>query len=117
MIAIGLALFELTTVMIDVQSNNEVIEFEFKLTERRTTYVEKKSNHCKPYHKNGPSFSQCAKDFIAAYIEANLKCFLPGRAHIQFSLSRIRSNHKLYRNVVWSFEITNALPIVAFKRL
>jgi len=66
------------TGLIGVESMNDTVEFGLKVTERRVTYINKRTSPCKPYDKAGRSFSRCVKDFIGGYIEAVMKCFLPG---------------------------------------
>ena len=78
MIAMGIFPIDLTTFMLELTSRKDVIEFEFKVTERRTIHMDKKTNRCKSYEEKGPGFNQCVKDFIGGYIEANMKCLLPG---------------------------------------
>ena len=79
LIAMGVPPIPLTTLMMDLQSQQNLIEFEIKLTEQRITYLDKKTNPCKNYDPKGLSYSQCVKDFIWAHSKANMKCFLPGK--------------------------------------
>ena len=79
LIAMGIPPIELTNFMIELHSHNETVEYEIKVTERRTNYIDKKTKQCRSYDGSGHSFSHCLKDYIGSYIESHMKCSLPGR--------------------------------------
>ena len=79
LIAMGTPPIPFTTLMMDFESQKGIVEFGIKVTEKRTTYINKRTNPCKYYDQNGKSFSQCVKEFLSDKFETPMKCFLPGK--------------------------------------
>ena len=79
LIAMGNPPIPLTTFMMDFESQKGIVEFGIKVTEKRTTYINKRTNPCKYYDQNGKSFSQGVKEHLSTFIEKGMKCVLPGK--------------------------------------
>ena len=79
LIEMGVPPIPLATLMMDWESQKNIYLYDIKVTERRTTAIDRKTNPCKLYNdQNGLSFNQCVKDFIGGYFKEHMKCFLPG---------------------------------------